>query len=158
MLLPLTFTTALLMAWVKLAYWFALESSADADALTAFGRQIAMHVAAVNPAAATEAEVDPALIEKERTVYSDQAKESGKPENIIAKMVEGRIRKYLEEIVLEKQTFVIDGENTVGAAIEAKGKELGADIALKGFVRFELGDGIEKKEEDFAAEVAALQG
>jgi elongation factor Ts len=119
----------------------------------AFAKQVAMHVAAVNPAALDEAAVDPAMVEKERQVQIDIARESGKPEAVIEKMIEGRMKKFLSEITLVNQAFVINPDLTVGGAA----KEAGAEIT--GFVRLEVGEGIEKKEENFAEEVAkAAQG
>ena len=100
-------------------------------------------------------ELDPQIVERERAVLIEQARESGKPENIIEKMVDGRIRKYYEEVVLLSQPWVMDPDLTVAKAVEAAGKELGAAIAVTGFARFVLGEGIEKEEGDFAAEVAA---
>jgi len=142
----------------KIGVLVALESSGDTAALDAIGRQVAMHVAATNPLAATKDEVDPDVVARETAIFSDSARQSGKPENIVEKMVAGRLRKFYEEVVLLSQTFVIDGENTVEQALKNAEKDAGAEIALKGFVRFQLGDGIEKKEEDFAAEVAAMTG
>ncbi|MTI45972.1 translation elongation factor Ts (EF-Ts) [Roseibium hamelinense] len=142
----------------KIGVLVALESSGDADKLNALGRQIAMHVAATSPLALNTAELDPAVVEREKTVFVEQARESGKPENIIEKMVEGRLRKFYEEVTLEKQAFVIDPDKTVEQAVEALAKELGTDVKLSGFVRFALGEGIEKEEQDFAAEVAAATG
>lgn len=142
----------------RLGVLVALESDGDAAALDALGKQIAMHVAATNPLAATVDEIDAATVEREKAVFSEQARESGKPDNIIEKMVEGRLRKFYEEVVLLKQTFVIDGENTVEQAIKNAEGSVGAPIKLVGFARFALGEGIEKKEEDFAAEVAAASG
>jgi len=139
----------------KIGVLVALESSGDKDKLAAFGRQVAMHIAATNPLSVSTEELDPEVIERERAVLVQQARESGKPEEIIGKMVEGRLRKYYQEVVLNAQTFVIDGENTVAKAVEAAGKDAGGDIKIAGFVRFALGEGIEKKQEDFAAEVAA---
>ncbi len=139
----------------KIGVLVALESDGDADKVAELGRQIAMHVAATNPLSATEAELDQDVVERERQVLSEQARESGKPEDIIAKMVEGRIRKFYEEVVLTKQAFVIDPDQTVEKAIEATSKDAGGKITLKGFKRFELGEGVEKEESDFAAEVAA---
>jgi elongation factor Ts len=119
----------------------------------AFGKQVAMHVAATNPAALNEAALDPTIVEKERQVQIDIAKESGKPDNVIEKMIEGRMKKYMSEVTLLGQSFVINPDLTV----EAAAKEAGAEIL--GYVRLEVGEGIEKKEEDFAAEVAkAAQG
>ena len=119
----------------------------------AFGKQVAMHIAAVNPASLSEADRDPAVVEKERQIQIDIAKESGKPDAVIEKMIVGRMKKFLSEVTLLGQSFVINPDLTV----EAAAKEAGVDIT--GFVRLEVGEGIEKKEEDFAAEVAkAVQG
>ncbi|HKL54762.1 MAG: translation elongation factor Ts [Roseovarius sp.] len=119
----------------------------------AFGRQVAMHIAATNPAALNEAELDSAVVDKERQVQIEIARESGKPEAVIEKMIEGRMKKYMSEVTLLGQSFVINPDLTV----EAAAKEAGAEIL--GYVRLEVGEGIEKKEEDFAAEVAkAVQG
>ncbi len=142
----------------KIGVLVALESSGDTDALNAIGRQVAMHVAATNPLAATREEVDPAIVARETAIFSESARQSGKPENIIEKMVEGRLRKFYEEVVLLAQTFVIDGENTVEKALKNAEKDVGAEITLKGFVRLQLGEGIEKQSDDFAAEVAAMSG
>lgn len=142
----------------KIGVLVALESSGDTAALDVIGRQVAMHVAATNPLAATKDEIDPAVVARETAIFSDSARQSGKPENIVEKMVEGRLRKFFEEVVLLSQTFVIDGENTVEKALKNAETDVGAEITLKGFVRIQLGDGIEKKEEDFAAEVAAMSG
>lgn len=142
----------------KIGVIVALKSEADADALAAFGKQIAMHIAAASPAAISQEDMDPAAVQKERDFLVEQAKDSGRPAEIIEKMVDGRMRKFFEESVLVSQTWVIDGENKVADIVEAKGKELGSPIEIVGFKRFVLGEGIEKKEEDFAAEVAAVAG
>jgi elongation factor Ts len=143
----------------KMGILVALESKADKAQLTEFGRQVAMHIAASNPIAVTPDDLDPAVIEKERQIYLEQAKESGKPADIVAKMVEGRLRKeFLQQVVLLQQVFVLDGKATVAEAVQAKAKELGTPIEIKAFVRYALGEGIEKKDEDFAAEVAAAAG
>jgi len=139
----------------KIGVLVALESTGDAAKLTALGKQIAMHVAATNPQSLSTADLDPASIARERAVLEDQAKTSGRPPEVIAKMVEGRLRKFYEEVVLSEQTFVVDGETKVAKVVENAAKEIGAPIKLAGFVRFALGEGIEKKSEDFAAEVAA---
>ena len=139
----------------KIGILVALESEGDADRLNVLGKQIAMHIAATNPESISVDDLDPELVERERTVLSDQARESGKPEEIIGKMVEGRINKFYQEVVLLKQTFVVDGENTVEKAIELVAKEIGKPIKLTAMARFAVGDGIEKEESDFAAEVAA---
>jgi elongation factor Ts len=131
-----------------------LESTGDADKLAAFGKQLAMHIAAASPQWLDRDGVDPAAIEREREVLTVQAKESGRPDNVIEKMVEGRLRKFFEESCLLEQVFVIDGESKISKAVEAAGKDAGAPVRVTGFARFALGEGIERKEEDFAAEVA----
>jgi elongation factor Ts len=137
----------------------ALESTGDAGKLDAFGRKLAMHVAAASPQWTSPDEIDADALAREREILADQARDSGKPEEIVQKMVEGRLRKYYEEVALSEQTYVIDGETKVSKAVEAAAEEIGAEIKVAGFVRFALGEGIDKKEEDFAAEVAAtLQG
>lgn len=136
----------------------ALKSAAGEDVLAPLGKQLAMHVAAANPQSLTVDELDPTLIEREKAVQMDKARESGKPETIIEKMIEGRMRKYYEEVVLLKQTSVIDGETRIEAVIADAAKQAGTPIELTGFVRFQLGEGIEKEEADFAAEVAAAAG
>lgn len=142
----------------KIGVLVALESTGDTDKLSALGKQIAMHIAATNPLAVSSEDLDPQVVERERAVLADQARDSGKPEEVIAKMIEGRLRKFFEEVVLLSQTFVIDGENTVGKAVELAAKDIGAPVEVKGFVRYALGEGIEKEETDFAAEVAAAAG
>ena len=132
-----------------------LSSSADKTVLSGLGKQIAMHIAATTPASISVDDLDPEMVARERDVLIEQAKASGKPQEIAEKMVEGRLRKYYEEVVLLEQTFVIDGETKVGNVIEAVAKGAGADIKLTHFAHFILGDGIEKEESDFAAEVAA---
>jgi elongation factor Ts len=136
----------------------ALQSSADTAVLEGLGKQLAMHIAATSPASVSVADLDPALVAKERDVLIEQAKESGKPQEIAEKMVEGRLRKYYQEVVLLEQTFVIDGESKVADVIAKAAKEAGTDISLAGFRHFVLGAGIEKEESDFAAEVAAQLG
>ena len=142
----------------KIGVLVALKSSGDADVLSGLGKQIAMHIAASNPASISRDDLDPALVERERTVLSDQARESGKPEEIIEKMVEGRIRKYYEEICLLDQVFAIDGETRVEKVLEGAAKDAGAPVVVDRFVAYKLGEGIEKDESDFAAEVAAAAG
>ena len=139
----------------KIGVIVALESSGNADALAAIGKQVAMHVAATNPLAATQEEVPAEVADRERAVYLEEAKESGKPEEIAVKMVEGKMRKFFQESVLLSQAFVINPDVTVEQALKDAEKDAGAPIALKSFVRLALGEGIEKEEEDFAAEVAA---
>ena len=141
----------------KIGVLVALESTADAIAVGALGKQIAMHVAASSPLALTRDDVDADDLERERNILIEQARDSGKPEEIIEKIVEGRLRKYYEEICLLEQTYVIDTDNNVEKAVESAAKEIGAPVSIKGFVRFALGEGVEK-EEDFATEVAAVAG
>ncbi len=142
----------------KIAVLVALESTAGEETLAGLGRQLAMHIAATNPASLDVADLDQELVEREKQVQIDKARESGKPDNIIEKMIEGRMRKYYEEVVLLKQDFVMDTEKKVEKVLAEAAKEAGADITLKAFARVELGEGIEKKEDDFAAEVAAAAG
>jgi elongation factor Ts len=142
----------------KIGVLVALESTGNADELVKLGRQIAMHVAATNPLALSAEEIDPAVVERERAIFVEQAKESGKPAAVIEKMVEGRIRKFYEESTLLKQAFVINPDLTVEAAVKAAEATVGAPIKVAAFVRFALGEGIEKEETDFAAEVAAAAG
>lgn len=142
----------------KIGVLVALESAGDQGKLKELGRQIAMHVAATNPLALSEDQIDPATVEHERAILMEQAKDSGKPQNVIEKMVEGRLQKFFKESVLLKQPFVVDPDNTVEKAVKAAEAEVGGPIAVKGFIRFELGEGIEKEESDFAAEVAAAAG
>ncbi|HYH71103.1 MAG TPA: translation elongation factor Ts [Methyloceanibacter sp.] len=133
----------------------ALESTGDGDKLAAVGRQVAMHIAAANPQSIDVANLDKDLIERERGVLAEQARESGKPDAVIDKMVEGRLRKYYAEVVLLEQAFVVDPDKTVKAALAESEKEVGGPIKVTGFYRFALGEGIEKSDSDFAAEVAA---
>ena len=139
----------------KMGVLVAIETEGNADAARGFARQVAMHVAATNPLALTAEEVDASAVEREKAIYADQARQSGKPENIIEKMVEGRMRKFFEEVVLLKQSFVMNPDVTVEQALKDAEAEIGAPAKITGFVRFALGEGIEKEESDFAAEVAA---
>ena len=139
----------------KIGVLVALKSTGDAHKLAALGRQIAMHIAAANPLALKSEQIDPAVLEREKSIFADQARQSGKPENIIAKMVEGRLRKFYEEVVLLQQAFIMDPDKTVDAVVKAAEKDVGAPIVVEGFVRYALGEGIQKDETDFAAEVAA---
>ncbi len=140
----------------KIGVLVALESSGDKSRLNDLGRKVAMHIASMKPLAATTAELDPAIVEKERQIQTAIASESGKPANVVEKMVEGRIRKFYQESVLVEQAFVMDPDVTVGKFIENAAKNLGAAVELKGFVKFEVGEGIEKAANDFAAEVASF--
>ncbi len=140
----------------KIGVLVALESPGDKSRLNDLGRKVAMHVASMKPLAATTAELDPKVVEKEKAILTAQAAESGKPANVIEKMVEGRIRKFYQESVLVEQAFVMDPDVTVGKFIEAAAKNMGAPVKLKGFVKFEVGEGIEKAATDFAAEVASF--
>ena len=143
----------------KIGVLVALESSAPTESLEALGKQIAMHIAAARPEFLSVADVDQAALDREKAVLTEQARESGKPEEIIEKMVVGRLRKYYEEVVLTEQVFVIDNETKISKVVENAAKGAGTAIKLTGFVRFELGEGIEKEETDFAAEVAqAVKG
>ena len=139
----------------KIGVLVAIETTGNEQAANAFARQVAMHVAATSPMALTTEELDPAAIEREKAIFSDQARQSGKPEAIIEKMVEGRLRKFYEEVVLLKQAFVLNPDVTVEKALKDAEKEIGAPAKITAYLRFALGEGIEKEETDFAAEVAA---
>jgi len=132
----------------KIGVIVGLKSSGDKDKLAALGKQIAMHVAAARPLAATVDDLDPTIVAREKEVLADQARASGKPEEIIGKMVEGRLRKFYEESVLLEQVFVIDGETRVGKVIDNAAGDVGAPVELAGFARLELGDGVEKSDDE----------
>ena len=140
----------------KIGVIVALESTGDAEQLKSFGKQVAMHIAAANPQSVDADSLDKAVIERERAVLTEQAKESGKPAPVIEKMVEGRLRKFYEEVVLLAQAFVHDPETTVATALAAAEKAVGAPIQITGFYRYALGEGIDRPDSDFAAEVAAV--
>ena len=142
----------------KIGVLVALKSAGDKDKLMELGRKLAMHVAAAAPLALTEDELPADVVERERAVLMEQARESGKPENIIEKMVEGRMKKFFKESVLMSQIFVMDNETPIEKVVKNAESEVGAPVELAGFVRMQLGEGIEKKEEDFAAEVAKTAG
>jgi len=139
----------------KIGVLVALESEAPADKLEALGKQIAMHIAAAFPLALTADDLDADLIARERKIAEEKAAESGKPEAVQAKMVDGAIAKYAKENALLSQLFVMDNKTPIQQVVDAAGKEAGAKIVLKDYVRFQLGEGIEKEVTDFAAEVAA---
>ncbi len=140
----------------KIGVLVALKSTADRGRLAALGRQIAMHVAAASPLALKPEHLPKDIVERERKVQADAARQSGKPENVIEKMIEGRMRKYYEETVLLHQIFVIDQETPVAKVIEKASRELGAPVEIEGYVRFQVGEGIEKIDSDFADEVRKL--
>ncbi|HEX8485021.1 translation elongation factor Ts [Sphingomonas sp.] len=142
----------------KIGVLVALESDAADDVLQALGKQIAMHIAAAFPLALNEADLDADMIERERAIATEKAAESGKPADIVAKMVEGAIAKYRKEHALVSQLFVIDGKTKISDVVAKAGKDAGTTIVLKDYVRFQLGEGIEKDQSDFAAEVAAASG
>jgi len=142
----------------RIGVMVALESTADTAILNTLGRQIAMHIAATRPDALNRESVDASKLEREKNVLVEQARASGKPENIIEKMVEGRINKFYEEVVLLEQAFVMNPDHKVSEHIEMTAKTADAPIKMTGFIRFGLGEGIEKKDSDFAAEVAAAAG
>ena len=139
----------------KIGVLVALESTGDKAKLEDLAKKIAMHVAATNPLALSVDDLDPAVVQKERDMLKAEAIESGKPEAIVDKMVEGRMQKFFKESVLLTQIFVMDGERAIAKVIEDEAAALGTDVKMTGYVRMGLGEGIEKKEEDFAAEVAA---
>lgn len=144
----------------RLGVLVALEGAGDQAVLKEVGRKIALHVAGTPtpPLALSEADLDPAAVEKEKKFLTDQALESGKPLAVVEKMIEGRIRKWQEEVVLLKQPFVMNPDQTIEQLIAETAKETGAPVAVKAFVRFALGEGVEKKQDDFAAEVASMTG
>jgi len=139
----------------KIGVLVALESTGDKAKLAALAKQLAMHVAAVNPLSLSVAELDQAAIERERAILAEKAGQAGKTADIIAKMVEGGLRKFHQEVVLLEQAFVMDGKTKVSKVVDDAGKLVGAPVRIAAFLRFALGEGIEKKSEDFAAEVAA---
>jgi len=139
----------------KIGVLVALQSAGDPEQLAALGKQLAMHVAAARPAAVSTDKLDPTMLERERAIYAEQARASGKPDNIVDKIVEGRMRKYYEEVVLLEQAFVIDPDIRVKDAIERAAEAAGSSIAVTGFVRFALGEGLETKSSNLAEEVAA---
>ena len=142
----------------KIGVLVALESEAGVDVLEPLGKQIAMHIAAAFPLALDETGLDQDVIERERAIAKEKAAESGKPADIIEKMVEGSVKKFAKENALLSQIFVIDGKTPVAEVVAKAGKDAGSPITLKDYVRFQLGEGIEKEESDFAAEVAATAG
>lgn len=140
----------------KIGVLVALESKGDKAKLAELGKQIAMHIAAARPEFLKIEDVDAKLLERERAVLMEQAAASGKAPEFLAKMVEGRIKKYYEEVVLLEQVYVVDGETKIKAVVEKASKELGTPVTLAGYVRYHLGEGIEKEASDFAAEVAKM--
>lgn len=142
----------------KIGVLVALDSRGDRERLSVLGKQLAMHIAAASPLAVSREDLDPALLDREREVFAAQARASGKPEAIVEKMVEGRLRKFYEDAVLLEQTFVIDAESKITEVLKRAAGEVGAPVAVTGFVRFALGEGVEREEKDFAAEVSARLG
>lgn len=140
----------------KIGVIIALESEAPTDKLVEIGKNLAMHICSADPQSLDIASLDPAVLGRERKILADQARESGKPDEIVDKMVEGRLRKYYEESVLLEQVYVLDTDTKVGKAIEAAAKDAGAAITVAGYVRYNLGEGLERKADDFAGEVARL--
>ena len=144
----------------RLGVLVALEGAGDQAVLKDVGRKIALHVAGTPtpPLALSEADLDPAAVAKEKQFLTDQALESGKPVAVVEKMIEGRIRKWQEEVVLLKQPFVMDPDQTIEQLVAETAKQVGSPVSVKGFVRFNIGEGVEKKADDFAAEVASMTG
>jgi elongation factor Ts len=136
----------------------ALEGAGDQAKIQELGRKIGMHVAAMAPLSLSTDDLSPEAVERERAIFTEQALESGKPAAVVEKMVEGRIRKFFQEVVLLKQAFVMNTDQTIEQLVAEAGKTLGSPLTVKGFVRLALGEGVEKKTEDFAAEVAAVSG
>jgi elongation factor Ts len=142
----------------KIGVLVALDSNGDKDALTALGKQLAMHIAAANPQALRGEDLDPSTIERERAIATEKANESGKPADIVAKMVDGAIAKFRKENALLSQLFVMDNKTKVEDVVKNEAKTIGAPVELTAYVRFQLGEGIERAQTDFAAEVAAASG
>ncbi len=142
----------------RIAVLVAVESAGDPDALKDMGRKVAMHVAATQPLSLSTDDLDPAAVEREKAIFTEQALESGKPAQVVEKMVEGRIRKFFEEVVLLKQAFVMNPDQTIEQLVAETAKTLGTPVTIKGFTRLALGEGVEKKQDDFAAEVASMTG
>lgn len=142
----------------KIGVLVALKSTADKTKLAALGKQLAMHIAAAAPLALTPEHLSPEVIARERAIHAELARQSGKPENVVEKMIEGRMRKFYEEAVLLSQTFVIDGETQISKVLEKASKDLGAPVTIEAFVRFAVGEGIEKVDGDFADEVSKMAG
>ena len=142
----------------KIGVLVALEGDASADVLQPLGKQLAMHIAAAFPLALSADQIDPAMLERERAIAAEKAAESGKPAEIVAKMVDGAVAKFAKENALLSQLFVMDNKTPIADVVARAAKDAGASIALKDYVRFQLGEGIEKEESDFAAEVAAAAG
>jgi elongation factor Ts len=142
----------------KIGVLVGLKSDGDKDAVAAIGKQVAMHVAATSPASLDVADLDPGLVAHEKAVLTEQARESGKPDAVIEKMIEGRMNKFFQEVCLMRQAFVIDPELTVAKAVKDAWGDARAPVTVTGFVRLAVGEGIEKREEDFAAEVAKMGG
>ena len=142
----------------KIGVLVGLESEAEPSVLAELGKQLAMHVAATSPRSVAVADLDPAVVSREKAIFAEQARASGKPENIVEKMVEGRVRKFYEEAVLLEQAFVIEPERKVKDVLAAAAKVGGGPISIKAFARLALGEGVERQDADFASEVAQLTG
>jgi elongation factor Ts len=142
----------------KIAVLVAIESAGDPEVLKDVGRKIAMHVAATQPLSLSTDDLDPAAVEREKAIFTEQALASGKPAQVVEKMVEGRIRKFFEEVVLTKQAFVMNPDQTIEQLVAETAKTLGTPVTIKAFTRLALGEGVEKKTDDFAAEVASMTG
>jgi elongation factor Ts len=142
----------------KIGVLVALKSAADKTKLQALGKQIAMHIAAAAPLALTPEHLSKEVVDRERGIQAEIARQSGKAENVIEKMLEGRMRKFYEETVLLSQTFVIDGETRIEKVIEKASKDFGSPVEIAGFIRYQVGEGMEKTDSDFADEVAKMAG
>ena len=142
----------------KIGVLVAIESTGDVAKIESTARQIAMHIAATNPASLSSDDLDADMVERERNIYMEQAQATGKPEKIIQGMVDGRIKKFFKEVCLLEQSFVMDPDKSVAQVVADLGTEMGTSAVLKSFVMFKLGDGIQKEETDFAAEVAKVVG
>ena len=136
----------------------ALECAAEPSRIEALGKRLAMHVAAASPQAVSRQDVDTATLEREREILAEQARATGKPEGVLAKMVEGRLRRFYEDVCLLEQTYVVDGKSKVSEVLGSAAEDLGAEVSVKGFVRFALGEGVNREQEDFATQVASALG
>lgn len=140
----------------KIAVLVALESTGDKAKLHDLGKKIAMHIAASRPESLDTSSVNPEALEREKVIFAEQARNSGKPDNIIEKMVEGRVKKYYQEVVLLEQIYVMDNKTPISQVLVDAAKEIGSPVSIKAFIRYELGEGIERTHTDFAAEVASM--
>ncbi|NDB82376.1 MAG: elongation factor Ts [Alphaproteobacteria bacterium] len=142
----------------KISVLVGLETTSTSSEVANVGKQIAMHIAAAKPLVLNSSDLDPSLVERERSIFMEQSKDSGKPHNIIEKMIDGRIKKFYQEVVLNEQVFVVDGKTQISELLSELSKKIGTEVKISSFIRLELGEGVEKQETDFASEVAGVVG